>query len=503
MATISIKEFIVQLLESAPGPLSTVQIYEFFETAGYRLEKASIRGRLNSLTYEGRILRVGFGRYAAWSNQFYNLLVSGSSSAWEQGNWKIPRGRYLEYTEPEVADRFKLLSPDIVGQLIKLPTLFAYEAGVNKAARIGRLVDVHIGATSIDIWFKFDENWPPIEPMVLNKIKENLGYLKNEEFRTHWAIKEFSLYSTLDEVGITRIASPKADLVPVEPSPGPGPQYRPREGKLSEDVSAPSVDEAEKQSSLHLRLRADALKLAASLHRVANRFPELASTSTEYAKLLESNTIDVDVPGVWSVGGALSIFARSYREQNIARTLAEPLEPQLDASLQNVVRQHGAFILGFREGRDLVQRADEFAIDNARIQQIEVPGVILLGELTENRDLVDDRTRALHRPIRDSLAEFGWVGSRVSYTAYLIVRNAVRAIIKYTVGENRSVGEVLAIMTGVSVVAGDPNAEFIRAAVPILQHYGSQLLAFFNHSPEMRAYVEWALHILDIDKRAP
>jgi hypothetical protein len=28
----------------------------------------------------------------------------------------------------------------------------------------------------------------------------------------------------------------------------------------------------------------------------------------------------------------------------------------------------------------------------------------------------------------------------------------------------------------------------------------SQLLAFFNHSPEMRAYVEWALKILDADR---
>lgn len=202
MAAISIKEFIVQLLESAPGPLSTVQIYEFFGAAGYRLEKASIRGRLNSLTYEGRILRVGFGRYAAWSHQFYNLLVSGSGSAWEEGSWKIPRARYLEYTQREVADRFKPLSPDIVGQLIKLPTIFAYEAGVNKAARVGKLVDVHIGAASIDIWFKFDESWPPIEPMVLNKIKENLGYIKNEEFRTHWAVKQVNLFNELNRHGI-------------------------------------------------------------------------------------------------------------------------------------------------------------------------------------------------------------------------------------------------------------------------------------------------------------
>ncbi|WP_162901697.1 hypothetical protein [Breoghania sp. L-A4] len=48
-------------------------------------------------------------------------------------------------------------------------------------------------------------------------------------------------------------------------------------------------------------------------------------------------------------------------------------------------------------------------------------------------------------------------------------------------------------------MVGDANAEFIRAAVPVLQQYGSQLLVFFNHSPEMRAYVEWALKVLEDD----
>jgi hypothetical protein len=124
---------------------------------------------------------------------------------------------------------------------------------------------------------------------------------------------------------------------------------------------------------------------------------------------------------------------------------------------------------------------------------------VLLNELTNNLDLVDERTRDLHRPIRDSAVEFGWATSRVGYSAYLIVRNGVRAMIKYTVGENPNATAIFGLIAATSVIAGDPNAEFIRAAVPVLQQFASQLLAFFNSSPEMRGYVEWALRILEID----
>lgn len=291
------------------------------------------------------------------------------------------------------------------------------------------------------------------------------------------------------------------DVAP-EPSPGPGPQYLLRNGRLSEEPSWPTEEEVAHQSNLHGRLRMDASKLADSLQRVANRYPELASAAQEYVELLKREIDQIDVTGVWCVGGAIAAFGRSYSEQNVARTLAEPLEPQLEAQLQSVIRQHGAFVMGFEEARALVQRADEFAVDVTRLREINEPGTILLRELTENRDLVDERTHALHKPVRDSVIEFGWAGSRVGYSAYLIVRNGVRAMIKFSVGDSPNTGAILGLLTGGSVMAGDPNAEFIRAAVPVLQQHGSQLLAFFNHSPEMRAYVEWALRILDVDRRS-
>jgi hypothetical protein len=208
--------------------------------------------------------------------------------------------------------------------------------------------------------------------------------------------------------------------LPKEPPSGPGPQYEPRNGKLAEVESPPREDEAKAQAGFHRHLQTDAHLLAESLQRVANRFPELADAAKEYSVLLKRDVAEVDVTAIWIVGASLISFAPAYREQNVARTLADPLEPPLDALLQAVVRKHGAFMMGFEQGRDLVSRADQFAVGPVRLAEIEPFGSPVLGELTNNSKLVDEKTRALHRPVYDSVTEFGWSVSRVGYSAYLI-----------------------------------------------------------------------------------
>jgi hypothetical protein len=59
------QEFICQLLETKARPLSISEVVEEFDKAGYDTIRASIRGRLNTLTYDGRISRVARGIYAA------------------------------------------------------------------------------------------------------------------------------------------------------------------------------------------------------------------------------------------------------------------------------------------------------------------------------------------------------------------------------------------------------------------------------------------------------
>lgn len=297
-----------------------------------------------------------------------------------------------------------------------------------------------------------------------------------------------------------RYEAVRLDRPPREPPSGPGPQYEPRDGRLTEVASPPTEDEAKAQVGLHSRLRADAKALVEALERVANRYPELANTARRYSGFLSADVQDVDVTAVWAAGSSLASFAQAYREQNVARTLSDPLEPQIEALLQTVIRQHGAYIMGFDQGRNLVQRADEFAIGPVRLNEIQKLGAPVLEELTHNRQLVADDTRALHKTVLDNVNLFGWAASRAGFSAYLIVRNSVRAIIKFTVGRDPNIAATLGLIAAGSAVIGDPNAEFARAAIPVLQRYGQQLLIFFNHSPEMRAYVDWALYLLKRDR---
>lgn len=298
---------------------------------------------------------------------------------------------------------------------------------------------------------------------------------------------------------------PASDGMPPEPEPGPGPDYGPKQGKLSAVPHLPSPEEFESQVRLHDQLKGVVGKLTSALQTCRNQYPELANAADEYEELVGAELAEIDVTGVWSVGGSLSAFSRAYARQATDRTIAEPLEPQVDSALASVVRNHGAFILGFEEGRDLVGRADQFALEPAVIAEIEEPGNVILNELTENAELVDERTRKLHRPIRDAVIEYRWQFSRAGYAAYLTVRKAVHAMIRYTVGEGAPPGVAAATLIGLalggSTLLGDPNAQFIRAAVPVLREHGAQILAFFNHSPEFRAYVEYALNLLDSDHR--
>lgn len=287
---------------------------------------------------------------------------------------------------------------------------------------------------------------------------------------------------------------------PPEPEAGPGPQYALKDGKLSETASEPGANELAAQAALHARLQRQAAELAAACLPLGNRYPALAGAAAEYSTLVSAAIADLDVTGVWSVGGALAGFAQAFREQNSARTLTDPLEPHVDALLQSVIRQHGAFILGFTQGRDLVGRADAFALDAARLAEITVPGNILLGELTDNRNLVNDETRALHQPVRDVVHEYGWSAGRNGYAAYLINRNAIRAIIKLTVGKEPTIAGIGGALALAAAYAGVPLPEFAPVAFAFLRDNSQALLTFFAHSPEMRAYIEWALGVLGVDK---
>ena len=288
-------------------------------------------------------------------------------------------------------------------------------------------------------------------------------------------------------------APPEVDIPPA----GPGPQYAQEGGKLKTVPRLPPADELDAQARLQERVRRATAELRASLANAGNQFGELLRSVDEYNVLLSSPIAEIDVVGIWSVGGALFEMRKAYEAQDANRTLAPPLEPQMLAALASVTRQHAAFIMGFREGRDLVDRADQFFLQTDLIAEIEAPGRDLLQELATNDHLIEEATRKLHEAVRDALHVAGWTVGRTTYSAYLMIRNAFREIIKVCVGSKVTVATVIGMVVDGSVIIGDPNLEFIRSAFPVLQNYLSQLLAFFSHAPDFHAYVEWAMDLLE------
>src|SRR6266536_106975 len=62
----------------------------------------------------------------------YNLIISGSEGAWDQQRFAIARDRFLKHTEEAIRARFKNLDVATIAELVRLPTIFAYEHTLGK-----------------------------------------------------------------------------------------------------------------------------------------------------------------------------------------------------------------------------------------------------------------------------------------------------------------------------------------------------------------------------------
>ncbi|KYF74837.1 hypothetical protein BE11_36865 [Sorangium cellulosum] len=129
----------------------------------------------------------------------YNLLITADSRAWEKPsvNYQYDRGRFLEYTPPDIHARFASLSPEIIAEICSLPTLFAYEKEVNKPAKVGRIVSVAQSDRVVSFTFQMDPKARPIECDALLDMGPTLGIEPYEFQRTHWAIKDVDLKAAL------------------------------------------------------------------------------------------------------------------------------------------------------------------------------------------------------------------------------------------------------------------------------------------------------------------
>ena len=292
-------------------------------------------------------------------------------------------------------------------------------------------------------------------------------------------------------------------VVPIEPEQSAGLSYGFSGGKLSASGSHPMSDEAVGQENLFQRVKSKAEKLNGLLLTTANQYPELAEAAAEYLELIGQPIEQFDIDSLWSVGGALFELKTAYSHQNHSKTMSSELEPPQTAALSGLCRDHGAFILGFERGEELVERADRFAQNIRRAEEIIEPSKPVLAHLTNDRELVEDETRKLHKVILDALNETDWVVSRTSYSAYITIRNGTLSIAKLLFGSmGQGLIPIALQFAGAAAIAGyNVDQTAVINAVQFLQLHGAQLLTIFKHSPEMHAYVQAAIDLIKREKK--
>jgi hypothetical protein len=131
----------------------------------------------------------------------YSLLVTSSEGAWDKPDYIFDVTRYLEHTADDLRARLKPMTDQVVAELLTLPTVFAYETGVDAPARIGWLKTINTRGSKLRITFAFDPTIAPIAPDLLEAMSWDLD-IDGEMSRTHWAVKDRDLLDLLRSNGL-------------------------------------------------------------------------------------------------------------------------------------------------------------------------------------------------------------------------------------------------------------------------------------------------------------
>lgn len=149
----------------------------------------------------------------------YNFFVTAQDGAWEDRGYEYDRGRFLEFTPDDVAERFKDLKSAQLSTLQQLPCLFAYEG--KKSMRVGKLAAIKLRGRGIFIEFELDQGIPPLAYHDIYPIRSLLDIRDWEMSRTHWAVKDEDLFARLKDAGLMSQEAVEPTLPAGLPEPEP------------------------------------------------------------------------------------------------------------------------------------------------------------------------------------------------------------------------------------------------------------------------------------------
>lgn len=127
----------------------------------------------------------------------FNLVISADESDWEGDILTMSASRMFEHTENSTKANFGtlLLSGGIISadysKLKSLPTVLAFEVGIQKPARVVSIVQIQLDGPLIKFTCKPDNRFLAVQNIYEENFAFNLRLnLKDfEGHRTHWAVK--------------------------------------------------------------------------------------------------------------------------------------------------------------------------------------------------------------------------------------------------------------------------------------------------------------------------
>ncbi|MGJ8530109.1 TIR domain-containing protein [Maritalea sp.] len=127
----------------------------------------------------------------------FNLLISSGEDSWQNGTYEMPHSRVaIEYTVDQISERYKSLNPEAIEELKSFPCIFVVE-NEPIPSKIGYISDVRIRSETVVIHFEFDPIIPELPVGAIEALKSEIDLGRWELSRTHWAIKDESLFEIL------------------------------------------------------------------------------------------------------------------------------------------------------------------------------------------------------------------------------------------------------------------------------------------------------------------
>ncbi len=251
-----------------------------------------------------------------------------------------------------------------------------------------------------------------------------------------WRPKHKGLHTAADETAraidewLKKLPPPPAD-----PGPGASLLVTPDGFDLAPDVPGPGERDDPLQKRLLDGLRRVFDELRDDAQRCRNSHRTLCRTLDGYGELIRADLADLDVAALVTAGSALGGLVEALRPPLPAGVMTEPLEPELTAGFETLLREHARLVMGFAEGREIIARDGQIRalIDDAPAARRTLHDV--LRPMSEERGLLTEQARDLTRMVDESLIEVGVKSTEAVASAVRYGGRTVGAIARAVAGK--------------------------------------------------------------------